>query len=40
MLSMKNLFNGLIKAKVEETVFLNPLKMVNILEKVMAEGKT
>lgn len=34
------LVNGLIKAKVEETVFSNPLVMVNILEKVMsARGK-
>jgi electron transfer flavoprotein alpha subunit len=29
------LVNGLIKVKVEETVFGNPLVMVNILEKVM-----
>jgi electron transfer flavoprotein alpha subunit len=28
--------NGLLKVKVEESVFLNPLNMVNILEKVMA----
>lgn len=32
----EKLINGLIKAKVEETVFLNPLTMVNILDKVMA----
>jgi electron transfer flavoprotein alpha subunit len=30
------LVNGLLKAKVEEAVFLNPLNMVKILEKVMA----
>ncbi len=30
------LVNGLLKAKVEEAVFLNPLNMINILEKVMA----
>jgi electron transfer flavoprotein alpha subunit len=30
------LVNGLLKAKVEEAVFLSPLNMVNILEKVMA----
>jgi electron transfer flavoprotein alpha subunit len=32
----EKLVNGLIKAKVEEAVFLNPLTMVNILEKVIA----
>jgi electron transfer flavoprotein alpha subunit len=30
------LVNGALKAKVEEAVFLNPLNMVKILEKVMA----
>jgi electron transfer flavoprotein alpha subunit len=36
----EQLVNGLIKAKVEENVFLNPLTMVNILEKVMtARGR-
>ena len=30
------LVNGILKAKVEESVFLNPLNMVNILEKVMS----
>jgi electron transfer flavoprotein alpha subunit len=30
------LVDGLLKAKVEEAVFLNPLNMINILEKVMA----
>jgi electron transfer flavoprotein alpha subunit len=34
------LVDGLLKAKVEEAVFLNPLNMVKILEKVMvARGK-
>jgi electron transfer flavoprotein alpha subunit len=32
----EQLVNGLIRAKAEEAVFLNPLNMVNILEKVMA----
>jgi len=32
----EQLVNGLIKAKVEEQAFLNPLVMVNILEKAMA----
>jgi electron transfer flavoprotein alpha subunit len=32
----EQLVNGLIKAKVEEPVFLNPLVMINILEKVLA----
>lgn len=30
------LVNSILKAKVEESVFLNPLNMVNILEKVMS----
>ncbi len=30
------LVNGLLKAKVEEAIFLNPLNMISILEKVMA----
>ena len=32
----EQLVNGLIRAKAEEAVFLNPLNMANILEKIMA----
>jgi len=33
----EQLVNSIVKVKVEEAVFLNPLNMVNILEKVMAD---
>lgn len=32
----EQLVNGLVRVKTEETLFLNPLNMMNILEKIMA----